>query len=378
MSFGFWKPYVTAAERRAKAARQAAKLAKSSGGAQPVRIEGRAIASSFWGRGWCTHLESFSDIASRLPRGRSYVRSGAVCDLKINASRVDARVVGSSLYRVEIDIAPVEPATWEMLKRRCAGEIESLVALLQGRLSEPVMRAVANREHGLFPKPGEMSFQCSCPDWADMCKHVAATLYGVGNRLDHEPELLFRLRGVDAAELIDAGFSTPAAGGARDDATLADEQLAGIFGVELDLAPAAPAKRPAPAPPAARTPAAAKPRQAAPASAITGHAVAALRDALGLSTHAFARELRVSQASIKRWESLGPAPINAQRASLQALQRLQQQVAAKKKSAETPEQAHQPVAPPSHSSAKSEYLQLAQEIRRLEAELGKLKRGKKP
>ena len=116
-----------------------------------------------------------------------------------------------------------------------------------------------------------------------------------------------------------------------------------------------------------------------PAGALlTGHAVAALRDALGLSTHAFARELRVSQASIKRWESLGPAPINAQRASLQALQRLQQQVAAKKKSAETPEQAHQPVAPPSHSSAKSEYLQLAQEIRRLEAELGKLKRGKKP
>ena len=322
MSYGFgpWKPYVPVAERRAKAERQTAKLAKRIGDMQPVRIEDRSIARSFWGKGWCRHLESFSDFENRLPRGRSYVRNNAVCDLRIESGRIEARVIGSDTYRVEIDITPFGPAAWDLLKSRCAGEIESLLALLQGRLSEPVMRAVANREQGLFPKPGEMKLRCSCPDWAEMCKHVAAALYGIGNRLDHQPELLFQLRGVDAAELIDSGFTAPAAGDAGADGSLAADQLGAIFGVEFDETSAAPPQ--AVKKKAAAAPAGKAAKRTAAEFIPTGDAVAALRERLGLSMSAFGMKLDVTGPTIKRWESLGPARLNAHPDSLVALKRL--------------------------------------------------------
>ncbi|MDT0499102.1 SWIM zinc finger family protein [Algiphilus sp. W345] len=318
--FGPWKPYVPVAQRRAKAARQTEKLARRLGDMQPVRIEGRHIALSFWGKGWCRHLESFSDFENRLPRGRSYVRNNAVCDLRIESGRIEARVIGSEMYRVEIDITPFGAAAWDALKRQCAGEIESLLALLQGRLSEPVMRAVANREQGLFPRPGEMKLRCSCPDWAEMCKHVAAALYGIGNRLDHQPELLFQLRGVDAVELIDSGFTAPSADRASADGALAADQLGAIFGVEFDETPAA-------APQAVKKKTAAAParkvsKRAAAEFIPTGDAVAALRKRLGLSRSAFGMKLDVTGPTIKRWESLGPARLNAHPDSLTALKRL--------------------------------------------------------
>lgn len=247
--FGSWKPYVPVARHRAESEREIARQARSGTGMQPVRIEGRTIARSFWGQGWYQHLESFSDYGNRLPRGRTYVRRGAVCDLKIAPGRIEARVIGSAMYRIELDIAPFPAADWAAPKRRCPGEIGSLLALLQGRLSEPVMRTVAHRDKGLFPGPGEITLRCSCPDWAGMCKHLAAVLYGIGNRLDQQPELLFRLRGVDSAELIDAGFTAPHAGAGSANDTLADERLGAIFGIELDEAP----------PPAATTAAASSP-----------------------------------------------------------------------------------------------------------------------
>lgn len=326
MSYGFgpWKPYVTVAERRAKAERQTAKLAKRVRDLQPVRIEGRSIARSFWGKGWCQHLESFSDFENRLPRGRSYVRNNAVSDLRIESGRIEARVIGSQMYRVDIEITPFGAAAWEALKSQCAGEIESLLALLQGRLSEPVMRAVANREQGLFPRPGEMKLRCSCPDWASMCKHLAATLYGIGNRLDHQPELLFQLRGVDAAELIDSGFTAPAAGAAGAEGSLAADQLGAIFGIELDETPAAApsAARKAARKKAAATPAGRAAKRTAAEFIATGDAVAALRERLGLSMSAFGVQLNVTGPTIKRWESLGPARLNAHVDSLTALERL--------------------------------------------------------
>ena len=151
---------------------------------QPVEIDGRKIAKTFWGEAWCDHLESFSDFENRLPRGRTYVRNGSVCHLAIAKGQIEAKVSGSELYNVKVDIKTLPGKKWTAIKGRCSGQIGSLLELLQGRLSDHVMEVVTDRKEGLFPLPGEMSFKCSCPDWAVMCKHVAAVLYGVGARLD--------------------------------------------------------------------------------------------------------------------------------------------------------------------------------------------------
>lgn len=233
-----WRPYVPVAQRRAKAARALAKLAKKNGvQADPVVLAGRTIATSFWGKAWCENLEAYSDFENRLPRGRTYVRNGSVVDLRIAPGSITARVSGSELYRVEITIRPLVAKLWETIRKECAGQIDSLLELLQGRLSAGVMQVVTRHDRGLFPKPAEIAMKCSCPDWAGMCKHVAATLYGVGARLDSRPELLFRLRAVDPEELI-AGISAAdavqAATSAPTPAGLAESDLSAVFGIELD------------------------------------------------------------------------------------------------------------------------------------------------
>lgn len=308
---GYWKPYVPVAARRAAAAKEAAKVGKSGQARQPVRITGRAIAQSFWGKGWCTQLEAFSDFENRLPRGRTYVRNGCVCHLEIKGGRIEALVVGSSLYRVAIDIAALKPAAWKALQQKCSGAIGSLLELLQGRLSSQVMAIVADREAGLFPKPGEMKFECSCPDWADMCKHVAAVLYGVGNRLDQQPQLLFQLRGVDAEELIAASVGAPQASARPAANRIADDQLGAIFGIDMEeeTAPAAvpegrrtalTATKPEPAP---KAPARSSGGKAIPPFRPSAKSIAALRSKLGLSVAEFAGRLSVSTASVQRWEA---------------------------------------------------------------------------
>ena len=228
-----WRRYVPVAERRAKARREMNKLRKKGQDIQPIEIEGRTIARSFWGKRWCQHLESFSDYANRLPRGRTYVRNGSVCHLAIRTGRIDAIVAGSELYDVTIRIDKLKAAVWKSVKSRCSGQIGSMLELLQGKLSREVMSVVTDRERGLFPRPGEIRFDCTCPDWASMCKHVASVLYGVGSRLDDRPESLFLLRGVDTAELIATEMTLP--GDAGTDDVLADDALAGIFGIDLDI-----------------------------------------------------------------------------------------------------------------------------------------------
>src|SRR5215207_7534107 len=207
-----FKPYVPGAQRRAQAAREVAKRTKKGEAVAPVRIEGRAIASTFWGKAWCTNLEGYSDFANRLPRGRTYVRNGSVVDLKIEKGKIKALVSGSELYEIEIDIAALPKQQWAALKAQCAGKIGTLVELLQGKLSKAVMETVTDRQNGLFPKPKEIKMRCSCPDYAGMCKHIAATMYGVGNRLDSAPELLFKLRCVDHMELIEQAIPAPPEG----------------------------------------------------------------------------------------------------------------------------------------------------------------------
>ncbi len=250
MSWYSFQPYVTAAERRLKAEKAAKKLAATGRAVSPVRIEGRAIASTFWGKAWCSNLESYSDYENRLPRGRSYTRNGAVIDLQITGGKIEALVQGSDLYKISLHIAAIPAKRWERFTDACAGKVTNLLDLLQGRLSKEILADITAKGTGLFPAPAEIKLGCSCPDWADMCKHVAAVLYGVGARLDTKPELFFTLRGVDMQDLITAASASataPLVSAGND--TLADADLAEIFGVEIESAPvpaAAPRKSPAP------------------------------------------------------------------------------------------------------------------------------------
>ncbi len=236
--YGGWKPYVPVAVRRRKAQQVAAKTAKTGAALVPVSASRGAIAKTFWGRAWCDNLERYSDYSNRLPRGRTYVRNGSVIDLKIGAGEVHAQVVGSNLYQVVVTVAAVPDAQWRAISAECAASIDSLVELLQGRLSKAVMERICRPGTGLFPAPREIKLSCSCPDWAEMCKHVAAVLYGVGARLDQQPELLFQLRRVDAKDLVaQAGVAIPGSGaGPAAGKVLDAAQLGDVFGIEIDEA----------------------------------------------------------------------------------------------------------------------------------------------
>jgi uncharacterized Zn finger protein len=229
-----WRPYVSVAQRRRQAEREMQKRKKQGHAVSPVIIEGRAIVKTFWGKSWCENLEGYSDYENRLPRGRTYVRNGSVVDLQIKPGVINAWVSGSELYEISLTVAPVAKSRWKSICDDCAGAIDSLVELLQGRFSKGVMERICRQSHGLFPTPAELKLSCSCPDGAYMCKHVAAVLYGIGARFDHQPELLFRLRGVDEKELIaKAGKGLPLAKQAPARARILGGDLSDIFGLDM-------------------------------------------------------------------------------------------------------------------------------------------------
>ena len=233
--YGGWAPYVSVAQRRKKAARAVETLRKKGQAVAPVVIEGRKIAATFWGKAWCDNLESYRDFESRLPRGRTYVRNGSVINLQISPLKVRAMVSGSSIYDVSICIAKVPKLQWQAVCRDCAGGIDSLVELLQGRFSKGVMERLCRQDKGLFPRPSEIDFSCSCPDFASMCKHVAAVLYGIGTRLDEKPELLFHLRAVDENDLV-AHIDTAlplAEKGPDAGKVLESDDISALFGLDM-------------------------------------------------------------------------------------------------------------------------------------------------
>ncbi|HWC97765.1 MAG TPA: SWIM zinc finger family protein [Candidatus Sulfopaludibacter sp.] len=268
--WGGFAPYVSVAERRRMAALEVEQREKEGQRLTPIVIAGSRITTTFWGKAWCQNLESYSDFANRLPRGRSYVRNGSVIHLEIGAGSVEALVMGSELYEVSITVTPVAAARWKSICRDCAGGIDSLVELLQGRFSKGVMERICLQGKGLFPTPREIRLHCSCPDGARMCKHVAAVLYGVGARLDKEPELLFQLHKVDAAELIaSAGKALPLSKRSPDKSKILGGDLAGIFGLELSTfeetaAPPTPKGDSLPASPRKRQPRKPRPPSRAP------------------------------------------------------------------------------------------------------------------
>jgi uncharacterized Zn finger protein len=253
---GRFPRYVPVAERRAAGKRALDRLVAARGRpADPVVVDGRAISRTFWGRAWCDNLERYSDLASRLPRGRSYVRSGAVVDLSIEPGRVEAVVAGTELYQVRIELVALAVERWREVVAACAGKVGSLVDLLRGELPPAVLDILCDRDRGLFPAPRQIRLACSCPDWARMCKHIAAVLYGVGARLDQRPELFFTLRQVDSAELIAHASAAEAerarrGGGSR---RLAGADLGALFGIDLE-----PERAPRPRPAKARAKAKAK------------------------------------------------------------------------------------------------------------------------
>jgi uncharacterized Zn finger protein/DNA-binding transcriptional regulator YiaG len=361
-NMGHWWPrYVPVGERRHTADKEMAKLAKKGVVLQPVRIEGTKIAKTFWGKAWCEHLESFSDYENRLPRGRTYVRNGSVCHLEMGNGELKAKVSGSELYTVTIGIKRLKPSVWAEIKKRCSGEIGSLLDLLGGKLADGVMEVVTDREHGLFPRPREITMDCSCPDRATMCKHIAAVLYGVGARLDERPELLFFLRGVNHDELISAKVeeAVERAVGRGSGKRLRESDLSEIFGIEMEEARSAASSakkgrrsgtvsRISAIPPSSRKPAkkkvaikkgaikgpakaaVAEPRRrvAAPTKpartpkrfppAITGIQVAGLRKRLGLTGRDFAIMLGVSAGAVSVWER-SRGGLNLQERSREAL-----------------------------------------------------------
>lgn len=230
-----YQPYVPVARRKTLAIRLADQVAKQQR-RLPARVDSR-MPNSFWGRAWADHLESFSDYSNRLPRGRTYLRNGSVVDLVIKPQRIEAIVAGSSPYRVAIDIQGLSQAKWNAIRSDCGRGIDSILDLLAGRLSEGVMNRLVDSESGLFPRPGEITMACSCPDWSSCCKHISAVMYGVGTRLDAQPELLFQLRGVDHQELVSGAIASETLdrefGG---EGHFAADQLGDIFGIELDQA----------------------------------------------------------------------------------------------------------------------------------------------
>jgi len=234
-AYGGWPKYVSVAERKRQAEKKVNQLLKQGKKLDPIKIEGRTIAKTYWGKSWCENLESYSDYENRLPRGRTYVRNGMVIDLKIAPGSIIALVGGSSVYNIKIDIAALAKDKWQSIVKECSGKIDSIIELLKGKFSKSVMEVMTRKEQGLFPHPNEIKINCSCPDYAEVCKHVAAVFYGVGARLDISPELLFILRQVDHNELIvaDGALETLISLDTKQK-TFADDDLSNIFGIDID------------------------------------------------------------------------------------------------------------------------------------------------
>jgi uncharacterized Zn finger protein len=231
--------YVTVAEKRQLALKAIEKLKKKNPGITPVILTGRSLTRTWWGKSWNVNLEGYADYANRISRGRSYVRNNAVLDLQITDGTVSALVQGSESkpYQIKIAIHPLPPNNWEILTKECAGKIDSLQELIEGKFPKALSELFTTRGKGLFPAPREIILNCSCPDGARMCKHVAAALYGVGVRLDEDPTLFFKLRGVNVEELISETIMRKSKSLLEKSKTksrrvMEDTDVSGMFGLE--------------------------------------------------------------------------------------------------------------------------------------------------
>jgi uncharacterized Zn finger protein len=241
MSYWGFPRYVSVSEKKAKAARKLRELSKKNPNLKPVILQGTSLVRSWWGKAWNLNLERYADFENRIGRGRSYVRHGAVLDLQIAPGEVRALVQGSQSkpYSVVISIKKLRKEIWQTILEQCQGMLESLQELLSGRFPKAIGEIFTHRDSGMFPSSKEITFNCSCPDWAGMCKHVAATLYGIGARLDESPELFFTMRNVAMDDLIRQAVTDHKekllARASRKSSRIIDEaDLSATFGIALE------------------------------------------------------------------------------------------------------------------------------------------------
>lgn len=233
--YGGFPPYVSVAERKAQAAKLVAKLKKKDKHIRPVIVKSKIkIAHTFWGMAWCKNIETYRDMDYRLERGRSYVRTGAIVDLRISEKKVVAQVSGANLYQVSIDFKPLSKASWRRFVSKCSDEIASLVDLLGGKVPSKVSQLITDHKHGLFPTSNEIQFDCNCPDYANCCKHIAAALYGIGVHFDADPMLFFLLRGQDPKDLITKASKDISQAGKQLEST---SEMEDLFGIEIADSP---------------------------------------------------------------------------------------------------------------------------------------------
>lgn len=233
---GGWDPYVPVAQRKRMAQQEAKRRLKKGQSLAPIQITARKIATTFWGTAWCDNLGHYSDYANRLPRGRTYARNGSIVDLQIKPGKITALVAGSSPYDVKITIKKLDARRWNQLRKDCAESIHSLIDLMRGKLPDDVLRRLTDPNKGMFPAPREIRLSCNCPDGASLCKHLAAVLFGVGHRLDNEPDLFFQLRGVNQQDLITEALSNQSVNtalGLDQESAIDSGDLESIFGIDL-------------------------------------------------------------------------------------------------------------------------------------------------
>ncbi|MFZ3137670.1 MAG: SWIM zinc finger family protein [Thermodesulfovibrionales bacterium] len=241
MRYRGYPEYVTVAEKKARAAGKLKELSKKNTNMKPVVIEGSAIARTWWGKAWNRNLEQYADYSNRIGRGRNYVRHGAVLDLQIESGEVNALVQGSRQkpYSVSIKIQTLKKDIWHKIKTSCEDTLESFQELIAGAFPKALGEIFTSRDTGMFPAPREIKFSCSCPDWASMCKHVAAVLYGVGARLDEDPKLFFRLRAADITKLIkqtvtDKTKKLLEKADRKSSRIMEDADLSAVFGIDFE------------------------------------------------------------------------------------------------------------------------------------------------
>ncbi len=171
---------------------------------KPIIVKSKSLVQTWWGKAWNVNLERYADYTNRIDRGRSYVRHGAVVDLRIGNGVVKALVQGRTAkpYTVSIWVEDLREDLWNNIVKSCEGKLESMSQLLEGEFPQDLAEIFTNPGSGMFPSLDEITFSCGCPDWASMCKHVAAALYGVGVRIDEDPGKFFKLRKVNISDLV--------------------------------------------------------------------------------------------------------------------------------------------------------------------------------
>ena len=242
----WFRDYVSVGERAARARRKIVQLQKKKKDINPVVIEGNKIANSWWGKAWINHLESYADYDNRVPRGRSYVKNGLVIHLSIKEGEIESMVMGtgSQPYKITISMKKISKKKWDHIKELSRKNISTLSDLLTGNLPKELAQVFSDCNEGIFPTLREISFDCSCPDWASMCKHVSAALYALGSRLDKEISLFFQLRGVDIQDLVQSVVQSESTHlqqivptHSAETLELADSKLAQLFNIKLSVPP---------------------------------------------------------------------------------------------------------------------------------------------